>query len=110
MLGICLLAGISSGCGNDSADDGKESGAPVVTGEPNIAEIDFAIESEEDSVETEFFMDDSSYNGSEQLPEEITKQIEIYVNQREVWLPEFWKFMPTYYYAWSDLNLDGSLE
>lgn len=39
ILGICLLAGISSGCGNDSADDGKESGAPVVKGEPNIAEI-----------------------------------------------------------------------
>ena len=51
-----------------------------------------------------------SYKASEQLPEEITKQIEIYVNQREAWLPEPERFMPTYYYTWNDLNLDGSLE
>ena len=110
MLGICLLVGISSGCGNDSSDDGKESGAPVVIGEPNIAEIDFAIESKEDSTDSQPFIEESSYKGSEQLPEEITKQIEIYVNQREVWLPEFWKYMEDYQYTWNDLNLDGSLE
>ena len=101
--------GISSGCGNDSFDDGKESGAPVVIGEPNIAEIDFAIESKEDSAGPQPFIDDSSYKGSEQLTEEIIKQIEIYVNQREVWLSEL-ETNSGNYYAWSDLNLDGSLE
>ena len=110
MLGICLLVGISSGCGNDSSDDGKESGAPVVIGEPNIAEIDFAIESKEDSTDSQPFIEESSYKGSEQLPEEITKQIAIYVSEREAWLPEFWKYMEDYQYTWNDLNLDGSLE
>lgn len=66
--------------------------------------------SQSDSAERELFADDFSYKGSGQLPEEITRQIAIYVNQRETWLPEPWQFMPTHYYAWNDLNLDGSLE
>ena len=65
--------------------------------------------SQSDPAETEFFLDDSSYIGSEQLPEEITKQIEIYVNQRDIWISEL-ETRSGNYYAWNDLNLDGSLE
>ena len=67
-------------------------------------------DSQSDSASPQPVIDDSSYKTSGQLPEEITKQIEIYVNEREVWLPEPRQFMPTYYYTWNDLNLDGSLE
>lgn len=66
--------------------------------------------SQSDSASPQPVIDDSSYKASGQLPEEITKQIEIYVNEREVWLPEFWKNMDDYHYTWIDLNLDGSLE
>ena len=72
--------------------------------------ITLDVVSEEDSADLQPFIEESSYKGSEQLPEEITKQIAIYVSEREAWLPEFWQFMPRYYYTWNDLNLDGSLE
>ena len=50
--------------------------------------ITLVVIAEEDSAGPQPVIDDSSYKASEQLPEEITNQIEIYVNEREAWLPD----------------------
>ena len=110
---VCVVLFCLTACGKEATEEqtGYQEADVQNTGtKGNIEDNTEDNISQSDSAETEFFIDDSSYQGSEQLPEEITKQIEIYVNQREVWLPEPKRLMPRYYYAWCDLNLDGSME
>ena len=101
-LVIIVIVNLLAGCGERlGVNDDSEYVIEDSTEEDN---------SQSDFASPQPVIDDSSYKTSGQLPEEITKQIEIYVNEREVWLPEPRQFMPTYYYTWNDLNLDGSLE
>ena len=115
-LAIVITASLFAGCGENVEVNIAEE---VYESEAETGQADKESEtgteadkspSQEDSFVPQPFADDSYYKGSEQLPKEITEQIEIYVNQREVWLPKPRKYMPDYYYAWNDLNLDGSLE
>lgn len=55
-----------------------------------------------------YIAEDEETLASGQLLDDPAAQIEAYVEQRDVWFRE--KRYADYYYAWSDLNLDGRLE
>lgn len=94
ILVIIIAVGLFAGCGErievNSAEEINEF--EVETGqadkEPETRVEASEVISQKDSSSPQSSDDDSYYKGSEQLPEEIIKQIEIYVNQREVWLPK----------------------